>query len=82
MYLESIATAVPPNVYTQDDCWDAIRMSSAADRLHSRSLRLLEKVLQNDNGIERRHLCLPDPSKVFDRDPEQLNREFERFAPR
>ena len=81
MFLKSIASAVPPHVYSQSDCWDAIRNSSVAGKLRSRSLKLLEKVLLSENGIERRHLCLPDPSQIFERDAEALNREFERYAP-
>jgi predicted naringenin-chalcone synthase len=82
MHLQSLASAFPPGSYTQAECWQIIRDSSAAKALRGRSLKLLEKILLGDSGIERRHFCVSDPSQVFSQDAESLNREFEFHAPK
>jgi len=81
MQLRSLATAVPPNAYSQRDCWDIVRRSSRFDRLKRRSKAILEKVLNGDAGIERRHFAMPDVEGLFDLDATQLNEGFERHAP-
>ncbi len=81
MYLQSLASATPPHSYTQAESWEAIRSSPEAARLRGRSLKLLEKVLLGDSGIDRRSLFLPEPAAAFGRGPEELNQQFERFAP-
>jgi predicted naringenin-chalcone synthase len=82
MYLQSIASAVPPYSYSQAECWEAIQKSSTSAALRPRSLKLLEKVMLNGSGIDQRQFYLPDPSKAFDRSAEVLNRQFEMFAPK
>jgi alkylresorcinol/alkylpyrone synthase len=39
------------------------------------------KVFGGDSGIAKRHFSVPDPSALFDRSAEQLNRDFEQAAP-
>lgn len=81
MYLHSIASAFPEHSFTQDECWREICESSADLILKPRSLKILEKVLTGDSGIEKRHFCLPDPQEVFLKDASALNRDFEIHAP-
>ncbi|MCW1886248.1 stilbene synthase [Luteolibacter flavescens] len=82
MFLESIATAVPPHRYTQAQCLDGLRASPAFAALRPRSQGLLEKILANDSsGIATRSLCLPEIAPVVSQDAQSLNEAFEREAP-
>ena len=81
MNLNSIASAFPPHAYTQADCLEAIQRSPAAKTLRSRSLKLLERILEADSGIDKRHFYLAEPSEIFSRDAQTLNRLFEIQAP-
>lgn len=82
MFLESLATAVPPHAYDQADCLAALRSTAAFDRLKPRSQALLAKVLGNGvSGIATRHFCLPEIGPVVDRTAQELNETFEREAP-
>lgn len=82
MFLESIATALPPHRYTQPECLDALRGGGLLDSLRPRSAALLEKILSNGaSGIGARHFCLPEIAPVIDRGAQQLNEFFERGAP-
>ena len=82
MYLRSLATAVPPDAFTQAECWDILRASDVGTRLNARSMSILRKVLTADNGIDRRHFATPDIENIFDRDVDALNETFRREAPR
>ncbi len=58
MYLRSLATAVPPNSFTQKSCWDAMRDSELLTGLKPRSASLLEKILTGGtSGIHSRNLA-------------------------
>lgn len=81
MYLQALATANPPQSFTQTDCWGFISGSDARHRLKDRSLSLLRKVLLNDNGIEKRHFALADLERIFDYRSDDLASGFEREAP-
>lgn len=82
MYLRSIATAVPPNSFTQKACWEAIRDGDFLAPLKPRSAALVEKILSNGtSGIERRHLALEATTDPFGQDAETLSHNFEREAP-
>ncbi len=80
MYLLSIATASPEKQYTQQDCFEIFSRSRARDRLKERSVRLMEKVLLRDNGIQTRRFSYPDIDSIFDAGPEKLNNVFEQEA--
>lgn len=82
MFLSSIATAVPPHAYTQQECWQAMERGGLLERLHPRSAALLGRVLGNGtSGIERRHFATEAIAAVFERDAQALNETFERAAP-
>jgi alkylresorcinol/alkylpyrone synthase len=82
MYLESIATALPPHRFSQPDCLEALRGTSMLDELKPRSKALLSKVLSNGvSGIQSRHFCVPEIAPVVTRDAQELNEFFEREAP-
>ncbi len=81
MYLQSLANAVPPHAFTQEKCWDIFINSETPKRLKQRSINIIQKVLLNDNGIDKRHFALPELETLFELDAESLNRAFEREAP-
>ena len=82
MFLESIATAVPPHRYTQSQCLDGLRTSPAFGVLKPRSQAMLEKILGNGvYGIATRSFCLPEIAPVVGCGAQELNETFEREAP-
>jgi alkylresorcinol/alkylpyrone synthase len=81
MNLKSLASAFPPHAYSQADCLEAIQRSPVVRTLRSRSLKLLERILAADSGIDRRHFYLPEPAEIFSRDAQTLNQLFEIQAP-
>jgi predicted naringenin-chalcone synthase len=58
MFVTGLGTAVPPDRYTQRECYDALQASRVFEALQPRSRTLLRKVLRGANGIECRHLAL------------------------
>lgn len=82
MFLESIATAVPPHRYTQPECLAALKETPAYAGLKPRSRTLVEKILGNGvSGIATRGFCLPEIAPVVGRNAQELNETFEREAP-
>jgi len=82
MRLQSIASSFPKPVYSQSDCLNALQASHFWQTLNPRSLRILEKVLTGQNGIESRHFAVDTLEEAWKRDAQQLNEAFEREAPR
>lgn len=82
MYLQSIATAVPPNTFSQEECWRALCEDGLLSSLRPGSASLVRKVLTGGSaGIERRNLALDELGPVFSRGAQDLNEGFEREAP-
>ena len=82
MYLRSLATAVPPNSFTQEDCWNAMQRGNFLATLKPRSVVLMEKIFTNGtSGIARRNLALESIIAPFGHGAETLNNNFEREAP-
>ncbi|MCH8474668.1 MAG: stilbene synthase [Opitutales bacterium] len=81
MKLLSLKTAVPPNYFTQPDCWNILANSPARNRLRDRSMGLLQKVLTKPHGIDRRHFAIENIEDVFTLPVDQLHAEFARHAP-
>lgn len=83
MFLESIATAVPPHRYSQKECLDALGSTPSFEALKPRSRSLMEKILNNGvSGISTRSFCLPEIAPIVGRDAQQLNEMFESEAPK
>ncbi|MFP4068831.1 MAG: type III polyketide synthase [Opitutales bacterium] len=82
MYLHAIARAVPETSFTQPECWELLRGSTALGKLNARSQSLLERVLLGDSGIDKRHFAIEQIEQVFDLDAQALNEAFERHASR
>ena len=81
MHLLSIATANPSARYTQEECLEVFKRSEARKRMKNRSVMLMEKILNRNNGITTRYFCYPDIETIFDAGPEKLNKVFEATAP-
>jgi len=82
MFLRSLATALPPRVFSQSDSWEALAACPAVSALRPRSLGLLEKILTaGTSGIDQRHLAVDDIARIAMADAGELNRRFEREAP-
>lgn len=81
MFITGLGTAVPPQRYTQRECWDALRTAPPFATLASRSQSILKKVLCGDNGIEARHLSLDSLTEVFNLTPNALHSRFATHAP-
>jgi alkylresorcinol/alkylpyrone synthase len=81
MFVIGLGTAVPPNRYTQRECYNALEASPVAGVLQPRSRALLRKVLLGANGIEARHLALAPITEAFDLSPDTLHARFTRHAP-
>jgi alkylresorcinol/alkylpyrone synthase len=82
MFLQALATAVPPAAYTQTECWGLAERSDVRSRLKKRSMLILHNILKGDHGIARRHFAMPEIERVFDREPDELNHAFRVEAPR
>jgi len=81
MILKGMACQVPPQSYSQSDCWEILRGSDNFSRLKGRSQRLIEKVLKGESGIDKRHFAMPEVERLFDMSAEDLSRGFEAQAP-
>ena len=81
MFIIGLGTAVPPQRYTQAECWDAIRASPQYSALSQRSHAILRKVLTGKNGIDTRHLALDPIAEAFEFTPDAMHARFKRVAP-
>jgi len=81
MFLQSIVNAVPPNAFSQKQCWEIFSRSETVGRLKERSVELMRKVMLGDNGIDKRRFAHSDLNILFEMDAESLNKYFEREAP-
>jgi len=81
MYLQALATAVPPSAYTQAECWEIASRSQVRQRLSRRSMLTLNKILHGNSGIQTRHFAMPEIDRIFDLEPDELNSVFRGEAP-
>ena len=82
MYLQALATSLPPSTFTQAECWDLVQRSEARQRLSRRSVLTLQAILRHDSGISTRHFAMPNLERVFSLTPDELNEAFRVEAPR
>jgi predicted naringenin-chalcone synthase len=81
MFITGLGTAVPPNRYTQPECYAALQDSAPFAALSPRSRAILRKVLLGDSGIEHRHFALDSLADGLDINPDVLHERFLRHAP-
>lgn len=82
MLLQSIASRVPPDCFTQSQLWDVYLGSGMDLVLSEKTTQLVEKVLLGDSGIDKRHFAITEMDRIFAMDAESLNRRFEIEAPK
>lgn len=81
MFITGLGTAVPPQRYTQRDCWNAVQSSPILGMLAPRSRAILRRVLTRENGIATRHLVLERLADGFDLTPDSTHARFRTHAP-
>ncbi len=81
MFIDALGTAVPPNRYSQRECWEAFRTTARFAALRAPSRLLLERVLTGEQGVQTRHLALAGITEAFAIDPDVLAQRFARHAP-
>ncbi len=81
MHITGIGTATPAHRYTKTECWEAFQASSWFEQVSPRARAIVQTVLQQDNGIDARHLALDTLEEVFAIDPDTLHRRFSLHAP-
>ncbi len=81
MFIMGLGVAVPPQRYTQRECWDALLQSARFHQLTPRSRAILRKVLNGRNGIATRHLALDNLGQAFELTPDVLQARFAKNAP-
>jgi len=82
MFLQALATALPPDVFTQAECWGIVRNSPVLQRLSRRTQLILRAILKGDSGVRTRRFAVPEIEGVFDLTADQLNAAFRTEAPR
>jgi predicted naringenin-chalcone synthase len=82
MYLQSIASAFPPAVLRQQDCFAIMQQSEWFAECTPRSQQLLEKVMMGESGIEQRHYACDDLPRLFSYGAQDLNERYEAEAPK
>jgi alkylresorcinol/alkylpyrone synthase len=82
MFLQSIASATPDHVLTQQECFGIVQQSPWYDHCSPSARQLLEKVMCGNSGINQRHYATPDLHELFMRDAQQLNESYETQAPK
>src|SRR5882724_4824011 len=81
MFIIGLGTAVPPQRYSQRECWNAVQNLPQIAQLKPRSQAILKKVLCGDNGVDARHLALDPFMEIFDQTPDALQARFAQHAP-
>ena len=81
MFVTGLGTAVPPNRYTQRECYETLQAAPLYAALQPRSRSILRKVLLGDNGIESRHLALGTLAEGLELHPDTLHARFSLHAP-
>lgn len=81
MNLRSIASAVPEQFFTQEECWSILKKSESARHLRPGALKLAERIMLGDSGIDGRYFAVPPGEGLFNATASELNHCFEREAP-
>jgi alkylresorcinol/alkylpyrone synthase len=82
MFIVGIGTAIPPNCYSQEECWTTLKGTARFREFNPRSQAILRKVLTRDNGIVTRHLALDNLEQAFEITPDILHARFVEHAPK
>ncbi len=82
MNLRSIASARPEHFFTQEECWRLLRDSQIAKHLRPGALKLAERIMCGNSGIDGRYFAVPPGDGLFNASASELNHCFEREGPR
>ncbi|MFO8026406.1 MAG: 3-oxoacyl-[acyl-carrier-protein] synthase III C-terminal domain-containing protein [Opitutales bacterium] len=82
MNLRSIASAHPEHYFTQEACWNILKDSEVAKRLRPGALKLAERIMLGNSGIDGRYFAVPPGNGLFKASASELNHHFEREGPR
>lgn len=81
MNLLSVSSSFPQNSFTQQECLAGMKNADFWPLLNERSRWLLERILNGDTGINKRHFALDELSQAWMRGAEALNNSYEKEAP-
>lgn len=79
--LVALETAVPPYRFAQKECWNILQATQAQHQLSPVAMRILERVLTNDNGIDFRYFSTDRLERLITSGADSLNRYFQTAAP-
>ncbi len=82
MFLQSLATALPPARFTQAESLRLIAASEGHARLSRRSRLTLQAVLRGESGVATRHFAFDPIDRLFGASADTLNEAFREEAPR
>ena len=81
MQLLTIGSEFPVNSFTQAECLEAMKGAQFWNTLNGSSKTVLDKVLNGDSGINKRHFALDHPEQAWQRNAQELNEAYEKEAP-
>src|SRR5262245_28729075 len=81
MFITGLGTALPPQRYTQFECWEALQSWDRFLCLAPRSRKILQKVLTGESGVVSRHFVLGSLAEGFVAGPDVMHERFQRHAP-
>ena len=79
--LVALESAVPPHRFAQKECWEILQAAHGQHQLSPVAMRILERVLTNDNGIDFRYFSTDRLERLITSGADSLNRYFQTAAP-
>ncbi len=79
--LVSLETATPDHRFAQAECWEILQQTKDLHQLTPVAMRILERVLTNDNGIDFRYFAINQLETLVAANADQLNQYFQKAAP-
>src|SRR5947207_5400717 len=80
MFITGLGTALPTR-FTQQQCWEAARVSAPFQQLSARAQAIVKAVLLGEPRVATRHFGDEAVSELFQGGPDELHARFTRNAP-
>src|SRR5438445_9335315 len=80
MFITGLGTALPTR-FTQQQCWEAARVSAPFQQLSARGQAIVKAVLLGEPSVATRHFGVEAVSELFEGGPDELHARFTRNAP-
>src|SRR5207244_11639556 len=80
MFITGLGTALPTR-FTQQQCWEAARVSAPFQQLSARGQGIVKAVLLGEPSVATRHFGVESVSELFEGGPDELHARFTRNAP-